>query len=646
MKNKKILIAGGSGFIGQALAARWGKDNRVVILSRQSAEGSNNAYGRKLLSATEGYHITHWRWDGQRVEPHWAAEIDNCDIVINLAGRSVNCRYTRQNRKEILDSRVNATKVIGEAIRGATVPPKLWINAASATIYRHAQDRPQDEFTGEMGNGFSVEVCQRWEGSFFDQRTPFTRKIAMRTAITLGEGGVLVPYLNLLACGIGGRQGDGKQMYSWVHIEDIGRAVEWFFDHPELEGVYNVAAPGPVTNQYFMATLRGLTKQKLALPAPAWLLKAGAALIGTETELVLKSRWVVPTRLEESGFRFQYPRLEEALAEVIGHYPKKKKNPNTKRWLMILAIPVGYALLMRIVFDLSIFEGFVSVMSIGFFLAVPFSIGYLTVILSPWEYVKRRSYPALAPWAPIFVFLWITLLLAIEGWACWLMILPVFLLFASLGGILAGRRMRRKREGPGKLQLSMVILLPFVLSSFEKLLPALPTRYEANTYADIHASADKIWDNVLRVRDIPEKADHGTLTRTLGFPRPIRAELDYAGVGGSRQAIFSKGLVFKEVVLEYQDRKKMHFSITANPHDIPSTTMDKHVVIGGDYFDVLDGTYELEKLGDNLYRLHLYSHFTLKTTFNFYASWWAGWIMKDIQNNILQVIQTRCEGKL
>jgi predicted CoA-binding protein len=190
------------------------------------------------------------------------------------------------------------------------------------------------------------------------------------------------------------------------------------------------------------------------------------------------------------------------------------------------------------------------------------------------------------------------------------------------------------------------MLLPFALAPFEKLLPDLPARYEAYTFADIHAPADKIWANVVRVRTIPEQADHGTLTRFLGFPRPIRAELDYAGVGGSRQAIFSKGLVFKEVVLEYTDQKKMHFSITANPHDIPSTTMDKHVVIGGDYFNVLDGTYELERLSDSVYRLHLYSHFTLRTTFNFYASWWAGWIMKDIQNNILQVIRTRSEAKL
>jgi hypothetical protein len=319
---------------------------------------------------------------------------------------------------------------------------------------------------------------------------------------------------------------------------------------------------------------------------------------------------------------------------------------NSKSWLIALAVPVAYALFMRIVFDLHPFRDFIKVMSISFFFTVPFGIGYLTVMLSSVESVKTRGYPALAPWAPIVVFLCLTLLLRIEGWACWIMILPVFLLFASLGGIIAGRRKLRKHNRSNKLQVSLIVALPFLIAPLEKLLPHLPTRYEAYTYADIRSPAEKIWNNVLRVRAIPEEADHGTLTRTLGFPRPIRAELNYAGVGGSRQAIFSKGLVFEEVVLDYEDQKRMHFSIKADPHDIPSTTMDKHVVIGGDYFDVLDGTYELQRLSDSVYRLNLYSHFTLKTTFNFYASWWAGWIMKDIQNNILRVIQTRCEAKL
>jgi hypothetical protein len=322
-------------------------------------------------------------------------------------------------------------------------------------------------------------------------------------------------------------------------------------------------------------------------------------------------------------------------------------NSQLKSWLIALWVAVTYALVMRVFFGLSIFRDFLAVMSLSFFIAVPFGIGYLTILLSDIENVKRRSYCIMAPWIPIFLFLILTLIIKIEGWACWLMILPFFLLFATLGGLMAGHfKLKRHNKRSQKLQVSLVFLLPFVITPFEKLLPDLPTRYTANTFADIHASPEKIWSNVVRVRKIPEEQDHGTLTRFLGFPRPIRAELDYAGVGGSRQAIFSKGLIFEEVVKEYEDKKKMSFSIRADPHAIPSTTMDEHIVIGGNYFDVLDGTYELEKLSDTVYRLHLYSHFTVKTTFNFYAGWWARLIMRDIQNNILQVIQTRCQDKL
>lgn len=328
MNNRKIIIAGGTGFIGQALAARWGKDNQVIILSRQSARSTNgaasgvthspnNSYSNRLLSAKDGYNITYWHWDGRFAEKHWIKELEGADLVLNLAGRSVNCRYTAANKREIFDSRTNATQAIGQAIRDCVVPPKLWINAASATIYRHAQDRPQDEYTGEMEDDFSVQVCKKWEKTFLEQRTPFTRKVAMRMAITLGEGGVIVPYLRLLKLGLGGQQGNGQQMYSWVHIDDVARACEWFLDHPEIEGVYNVAAPGPVNNASFMRTLRRLTGHHFGLPAPAWLLKIGAALIGTETELVLKSRWVVPTKLLETGFSFKYPQLDAALRSSI-----------------------------------------------------------------------------------------------------------------------------------------------------------------------------------------------------------------------------------------------------------------------------------------------------------------------------------------
>jgi hypothetical protein len=317
-------------------------------------------------------------------------------------------------------------------------------------------------------------------------------------------------------------------------------------------------------------------------------------------------------------------------------------NPKLKQWLLVLVAPVLYALVMRLVFDLASLNPFFAVMSIAFLLGVPFAIGYLTIYFSPIEAIQKETYRALIPWISDAIFLATTLLLKIEGFACWVMVLPVFLIFSSAGGLVAGRRRFRRQKKQDRLRVSIVLLLPFMVVPLEHLIPDSATRYEAYTHIDLQAPAGTIWNNVVRVRTIEEEEDHGGLTRFLKFPRPVRAELDYAGVGGRRQAIFSKGLVFEEVVLDYTDRQRMHFSIKADSRSIPPTTMDRHIIIGGQFFDVLDGTYELVPLAGGGYRLNLYSHFTLKTRFNFYAHWWAGWIMKDIQNNILQVIRKRC----
>ncbi|WP_205509308.1 epimerase [Longitalea arenae] len=363
MKHKKIVIAGGTGFIGQAMARYFGKENHVIILSRQVVDNQNNNYEQPLVTAAGGYNITYWRWDGEHVEKHWLQDLDGADIVINLAGKSVNCRYTEKNKSQIIKSRTQATKTIGEAIRQCIVPPKLWINAASATIYRHTTHKPNDEFTGlisearadnmpysffdqlryrykkcmirlkegrnserykELDKDFSVQVCKQWEQALFDQRTLFTRKIALRTAITLGQGGVMIPYCILVKAGLGGYQGNGKQRYSWIHIEDLCRMIEWCYEHNELEGIYNASAPTAVTNAEFMHTLRRITGKRFGLPAFTWMLEAGAALIGTETELILKSRWVYPARMLRSGFSFRYNALEQALADIMSKLPGKK----------------------------------------------------------------------------------------------------------------------------------------------------------------------------------------------------------------------------------------------------------------------------------------------------------------------------------
>jgi hypothetical protein len=314
-----------------------------------------------------------------------------------------------------------------------------------------------------------------------------------------------------------------------------------------------------------------------------------------------------------------------------------------KTTLISFGVPILLLFIISSIFGLESWRNLYSVMTISFLFFLPFIAGALTVYLSPLEKVKSVAYTILAPWVTILVFFFLTIVIAFEGWACWLMILPFFLVIASIGGLYGGYLKMKRAKRFGQLNISILIFLPFLTSPIESMIKIIPGNYEAYTYIDINSSAEKIWSNVTRVREIKEEQDKGWLTRFLGFPRPIKAELNYEGVGASREAIFSGGLTFHEKVLSYEDKKKMHFSIKAFPYEIPSTTMDKHVVIGGDYFDVLDGTYELQKLNDSTYRLHLYSHFKLTTTFNFYASWWAGWIMKDIQNNILQVLKQRAE---
>lgn len=312
MEGRHIVIAGGSGFIGMQLAERWIKDNRVTILTRSVKDGADNTYGQK--EQVSGVQMV--KWDGKNLGD-WTTALEGCDLLLNLAGRSVNCRYNAKNKAEIMQSRIDATKVLGEAIKQLRQPPILWINGASTTIYRHAEDRPQDELTGEIENDFSVQVCKAWEAVFNEIELNATRKVVLRMAIVLGKGGVLVPYSWLARLGVGGTQGNGRQMFSWVHIDDLCSIIEWLYDNKEAKGTYNAAAPGPVPNKEFMRLMRGIYKMSIGIPAPAWLLEIAAFIHGTETELLLKSRWVLPALLLSEGYTFKFSKMEHALKDLL-----------------------------------------------------------------------------------------------------------------------------------------------------------------------------------------------------------------------------------------------------------------------------------------------------------------------------------------
>ena len=305
MKYKKIVLAGGNGYLGKVLAKYYAdKAEEIVILSRHEKQTEN--------------HVRTVVWDG-KTRGKWTAELVNADIVINLCGKNVNCRYTEKNKASIIASRVNPTEILGAVIHDLLEPPKLWINVTSATIYRHAEDRPQDEESGEIGYGFSVDVCKAWEIAFNKFDTPKTRKITLRMGIVLGRDDSVFPrLLNLVKLGMGGKQGNGEQYVSWVHEHDVARSTEWFYDHPELEGVFNCTAPYAEKNAELMQLIRKNYGMPIGLPAPQWLLEIGAIVIGTETELILKSRWVIPKRLLDSGFVFQYEKADLAVKEIMG----------------------------------------------------------------------------------------------------------------------------------------------------------------------------------------------------------------------------------------------------------------------------------------------------------------------------------------
>lgn len=306
--DRKIVIAGGSGFIGQYLADFFiAKGYDIVILSRAETSTANNG-------------VRYVKWDGATLSGDWAKELDGATALINMAGRTVNCRYNDENKRQIMDSRVNSTRALGAAIATCKQPPQVWLNSSSATIYSDTRgDMPaNDEYSTRIGDDFSMTVCKTWEKTLMEQVTPHTRKIALRIAITLGDGSALTPLKRLAQFGLGGTQGGGDQWFSWVHVSDLAASIDFLINKPTAEGAYNIAAPKPLTNRDFMRTLRRIVGMPIGLPMPKFLLEFGARFIlHTQTELVLKSRKVVSRRLPEAGFNFQFTEVEAALKDIL-----------------------------------------------------------------------------------------------------------------------------------------------------------------------------------------------------------------------------------------------------------------------------------------------------------------------------------------
>ncbi len=311
----KIVIAGGSGQVGTVLARHFHqKGDNVAVLSRSMEKAPWQVHP----------------WDDTTLGS-WLAALDGSDVLINLAGRSVNCRYNQQNRKAILDSRVQSTEVLHQALRNVERPPAVWLNASTATIYRHALDRPMDEATGELGGGepgapdtwnFSIKVAKAWEKAFFSIETPGTRRVALRSAMTFSpdRDGVFDVFLKLVRHRLGGTNLPGTQYVSWIHDVDFIRAVEFLIATPSLAGPVNLASPNPLPNREFLRILRKAWGARVGLPTTEWMLEIGTFLLRTESELVLKSRRVVPGRLLDAGFTFSYPTWDVAAEDLVARW--------------------------------------------------------------------------------------------------------------------------------------------------------------------------------------------------------------------------------------------------------------------------------------------------------------------------------------
>jgi uncharacterized protein len=307
--NKRIVLAGGSGFLGRIIGQHLQPQGfEVVVLTRRPSAA---AAFREVA------------WDG-RTLGDWRREVDGATAMINLAGRSVNCRFTPENKRQVMQSRVESTRVIGHAIAESATPPPVWLNCSTATIYRHALGAAHDETsqdftpTPEVHDAYSLEVAHAWESALWQATTPRTRRVAMRISLVFGtvEGGVFQILRRLAKLGLGGRMASGQQYVSWIHEHDFVRAVQWILEHEALSGPVNLAAPNPVTNAEMMRFFRRVCGIPIGLPAARWMLEIGAFVMRTETELLLKSRRVVPGTLLKDGFKFQCPEMEGALREL------------------------------------------------------------------------------------------------------------------------------------------------------------------------------------------------------------------------------------------------------------------------------------------------------------------------------------------
>jgi uncharacterized protein (TIGR01777 family) len=305
----RIILAGGSGFLGEAIKEYFENIGNEIFVLTRNPKRVNEIY-----------------WDAKSLGD-WSTIIENADVLINFVGKSVDCRYTESNRLEILHSRILSTEVLQQAVSGCKRPPKIWINASSATIYVNSESKEMTEANGIIGDDFSMNICKKWEGGFFKISNPNVRKVAIRTSIVLGVNGGAFPKLKLISkLGLGGKQGRGNQMVSWIHILDFCRAIDFIISNDTIDGPINLTAPKPIQNKHFMKICRSALKINFGLPSSKFILEIASFFLRTETELLLKSRNVIPEILTKAGFKFLFPDSKSCIENLISNNQQSTQN--------------------------------------------------------------------------------------------------------------------------------------------------------------------------------------------------------------------------------------------------------------------------------------------------------------------------------
>lgn len=301
---RKLILAGGTGFLGSTLSTYFQSQfDEIVILSRNQAKMKGKV--RRIT------------WDGKTMGS-WTEELEGADVIVNLTGKNINCRYTEANKQEIISSRIDSTNIIGEAIKKCKTPPGLWINFSAIAIYKNSLDTAYDEFSTEQGKGFMYDVCKLWEEAFNTFKFSTTRKITLRVSVVMGKKGGMVPeLLPLVKMGLGGKAGNGKQTVSWIHEMDLCRMIEYFIKNKNTQGIYNASSPNPVTNSELMSSFRKACRIPFGFPTPEPFVKLGAWLMGTEPSLILDSTKIIPRKSLSEGFTFQYPTIDLCLNSLV-----------------------------------------------------------------------------------------------------------------------------------------------------------------------------------------------------------------------------------------------------------------------------------------------------------------------------------------